>query len=93
MTHSILERYGEPWIRRELGMPLRTIQDHDGKVWDVALGKESYGVRVLLFSSRHAAEVRKCVMEASTQLDALEELVKLTDEELRARLRASEVWS
>jgi hypothetical protein len=72
---------------------MRTIKDAEGRIWDIAVGKESYGVRVLIFSVRGARDIRKHAMAASSTLAAADELESLSDAELRARLGNAEPWS
>jgi hypothetical protein len=50
---------------------MRTIEQADGTVWDVAVGKESYSGLVLLFTPRRGAGVwRRAMPEWSTQPEA-----------------------
>lgn len=71
---------------------MRIFQDEQGRTWDVTLGRESWGTLVLLFALREGSEVRKTVLASETALDAQGELDALTEEELRARLAASQPW-
>jgi hypothetical protein len=72
---------------------MRAFVDDAGRRWQVALGKESWGTLVLLFSPADGGDARTSVLAAETSLDASAELDALTDEDLRERLRASRPWS
>lgn len=49
---------------------MRTIEDRSGAAWDVAVGKESYGTMVLLFSRRGARNVRRITVDAISRMQA-----------------------
>jgi len=70
----------------------RTIRDSRGRHWDIVVGRESYGMQVLLFFPSSGEGVRKKAMEASTRLDAEAELANLSDRELEQRLRDAQAW-
>ncbi|HEX9626213.1 MAG TPA: hypothetical protein VGA00_04685 [Acidiferrobacterales bacterium] len=72
---------------------MRTIQDAEGRIWDIAVGKESYGVRVLIFSVRGVRDIRKHAMAAGSTLAATQELESLSDAELRVLLGRAEPWA
>jgi hypothetical protein len=71
---------------------VRGFTDDAGGHWDVALGKESWGTLVLLFSPRGGGEARTSILAAETSLAANAELDALTDDDLRERLRDSRPW-
>lgn len=68
---------------------MRSIQDLAGATWDVAVGKESYGSMVLLFSRLGNEEVRRCAIEASSRLEAERMLSAFSLETLRSKLSAA----
>ncbi len=68
---------------------MRSIEDHSGATWDVAVGKESYGNMVLFFSRRGGREVRRVTIEANSRLEAERMLRSLETESLRSKLSAS----
>lgn len=70
----------------------RSIIDGEGREWDVTVGRESYGMQVLLFFSRNGEGTRKAMLASSTQIEALAEFDGLDDAALRARLEASVAW-
>ncbi|MCP1673123.1 hypothetical protein J2T57_000215 [Natronocella acetinitrilica] len=70
---------------------MRAIIDADGREWSVTLGRESYGMQVLLFVAAGAG-VRKALLASDTRIDAQAELDQLTDAGLRERLAASVPW-
>ena len=71
---------------------MRRIIDDEGGIWDVMLGKESWGTLVLLFSPIGGGQVRKSVLQSETSLAASSELDAMDDVQLRARLRESSPW-
>ncbi|RFA30052.1 hypothetical protein CAI21_07515 [Alkalilimnicola ehrlichii] len=71
---------------------MRTLIDVEGKEWDVAVGRESYGMQVLLFFPRGGGEIRKAMMGSSTRLDAQQELDSLNRQALQERLESSQPW-
>lgn len=68
---------------------MRTIEDENGRVWDVAVAAASYGMHYLVFAARAQHDIRQTPMTASTQLDAERELAALTEEELRVSLASA----
>ncbi len=72
---------------------MRTIVDQNGRLWDVVTGRESYGVRVLLYCSRDGNAVRKSALDSTSSLFAENEFQLLSDYELRQRLAHAEIWS
>ncbi len=72
---------------------MRSFEDANGNIWDVSLGRESWGTLVLLFSRRQGDEVvRKTMLASETVLEAQGELDALTEAELRERLVRSQPW-
>lgn len=71
---------------------MRTFRDRNGRRWQVAVGRESYGVRVLLFTPLGASGVRKLPLESRNSLDAGVELAALSVATLRDRLERSVPW-
>jgi len=69
---------------------MRSFVDERGERWEVAVGKESYGNLVLLFTS--GDRIRRLVLAATSRLEAEGELVSLSEVELRARLASAEWW-
>ena len=69
---------------------MRTIQDENGHIWDVAVAAASYGMHYLVFAARGEHDIRQTPMIASTLFDAERELAALTDEELRTQLENAE---
>jgi hypothetical protein len=72
---------------------MRRITDESGKRWDVALGRESWGSFVLLFTPLDGGEARKATLASETMLQADQELDSLSDEALRERFTRSEPWA
>lgn len=68
---------------------MRTIEDKNGRVWDVAVTAASYGMHYLVFAARAQHDIRQTPMTASTLFDAERELAALTEEELRASLASA----
>ncbi len=71
---------------------MRSIDDNQGQTWDVAVGRESYGMQVLLFFPRGGGGIRKALMRSDTRLDAQREMDESTDAELLERLDVSTPW-
>jgi hypothetical protein len=71
---------------------MRTFTDDEGTVWTAALGRESWGTFVVLFSPAAGGAARKAALAAEDALGAQRELEALSTEQLRARLAASEPW-
>lgn len=71
---------------------MRTFHDESGRLWEVTVGRASYGTQVLIFSRRDSRDVRQTLMDANSPLDAQNEFNELGDEELRHRLMRSEEW-
>ncbi len=78
------------WRRRpRYGSSMRTIEDENGGIWDVAVAAASYGMHYLVFAARGHHDVRQIPMTASTLFDAERELAVLTEEELRMSLASA----
>lgn len=71
---------------------MRVFSDDTGRLWEVAVGRASYGTQVLIFSRREGHEIRQVLMDANSPLDAESELSELGDDELRRCLAESEDW-
>jgi hypothetical protein len=71
---------------------VRAFTDDAGRPWQIALGKESWGTLVLLFTPTDGGDARTSVLAAETMFDASAELNALSDADLRARLRDSRPW-
>lgn len=56
------------------------------------MGREAYGIHVLLFSPEGGGEVRKAVMASTTRLEAHREFDALSDAELCEHLARSQSW-
>jgi hypothetical protein len=69
---------------------MRRFPDRAGRTWEAAIGRESWGTFVLLFTGEDGP--RKAVLGAETQLDAQRELDALSDGQLRERLEGSQPW-
>ncbi|MDX1528308.1 MAG: hypothetical protein R3337_06740 [Gammaproteobacteria bacterium] len=70
---------------------MRSIEDQTGVVWDVAVGKESYGSMVLLFFRRDDDEIRRISIDANSRLEAEAMMRALDADDLRSRLLAASV--
>lgn len=75
-----------PFVRRTM----RSFQDQDGRRWLAAVGKESYGTLVILFSREGDGEVLRGLLGASTRIAAESELAALGEDDLRSRLAEAE---
>lgn len=56
------------------------------------MGRESYGIQVLLFLPEGGGDIRKAVMVSTTRLEAHRELDALSDTELCEHLGRSQSW-
>lgn len=72
---------------------MRTFADEAGSQWSVALGRESFGTFVLLFTREDAVDVRKSMLPSEGSAQAESEFAELTDDALRARLASALPWS
>jgi len=71
---------------------MRRFTDDDGQPWDAAIGRESWGTFVILFTPVSGGGSRKTMLGADAMLDAQQELDALDENELRQRLIASQPW-
>jgi hypothetical protein len=71
---------------------MRVFEDAGGHVWDVMVGRGSWGSLVILFSLRGDNENRTADLTAETARQAEQELAALSDDELRERLAGSKPW-
>jgi len=71
---------------------LRRFIDAEGAGWEVAIGRESWGTFVLLFSPRDGRGARKSVLRSESHVAAEQELQGMGDEDLRRRLETSDPW-
>lgn len=71
---------------------MRSVTDAEGRLWDVTVGRESWGALVLLFSLREGREFRTAPLAAETTAEAEREMAELSPEALRERLAASRPW-
>ena len=71
---------------------MRSFHDQSGRLWDVTVGRASYGSHVLIFSRREGREIRQTPMDAGSPLDAQGELADMPEDELRLRLDRSQEW-
>lgn len=71
---------------------MRHFTDRKGNPWDAQVGRESYGLHVVLFMAPGSGEVRQTMLAADTWLGAEDELAALTEDELRERLEAARPW-
>jgi len=69
---------------------MRRFRTTDGSEWEAAIGRESWGTFVLLFTGRDGP--RTSVLASETQLDAQREVEEMSEETLRERLARSEPW-
>ncbi len=72
---------------------MRSFRDGEGNEWDVMVGRESWGMLVLLFSSRRGSDNRTSPLAAETAREAERELEALDEDTLRERLADSAPWS
>ncbi|MBA1148498.1 hypothetical protein H0Z60_15725 [Ectothiorhodospiraceae bacterium WFHF3C12] len=71
---------------------MRTLTDDNGTTWTATVGRESYGMQVILFFPDDGKGVRKALMASDTRLDAQRELADMDAETLRERLDVSQPW-
>jgi hypothetical protein len=72
---------------------MRRFSDTDGQPWEAAVGRESWGTFVILFSAVAGGPPRKTMLGAESMLEAQQELDALSEADLQARLASSEPWS
>lgn len=63
-----------------------------GTRYDVSVGRESYGMQVVLFFPQGGGDVLKAMLAAETRLDAQAELDAFSDEDLRECLDRAIPW-
>ncbi|GEM_PF-377934 len=69
---------------------MRRITDDDGSIWDVLVGRASWGVFVLLFvpvGGASSGSPRQWMLEAEAADQAERALAEMSEEELKERLR------
>jgi len=66
--------------------------DAEGRRWAVSVGRESYGIVVLLFAPMQGEGVRKAMLGVDTRLEAERELAAMSEEQLLEHLEASIPW-
>ena len=71
---------------------MRDFIDPDGCRWSASVGRESYGMLVVLLVPANGGGVRKAMLAAETRLEAQQELQALSECELQERLEASVPW-
>ncbi len=71
---------------------MRSFHDEAGRLWDVTVGRASYGAHVLIFAQRGGREIRQTPMDANSALDAQNELGDMAEDDLRVRLGRAEEW-
>ncbi|MGH7458307.1 MAG: hypothetical protein ACREKN_04370 [Longimicrobiaceae bacterium] len=72
---------------------MRRFQARDGALWDVTVGRESWGKLLLLFAPRAGGGVRQSVLPHQTVLAAERALAGMSGEELREHLDRALPWS
>ena len=78
---------------------MRRLEDANGRIWDVVVGRESWGALYAIFVPKAVSadgaepttspEVRQAPLDASAYADANEELEAMTDAALRELLARS----
>ncbi|HET8700713.1 MAG TPA: hypothetical protein VFL97_03495 [Nitrococcus sp.] len=71
---------------------MRAFHDRSGRRWEAVVGRESYGIQLLLFLPEGGGQARKTVMASTTRLEAYRELDAMSDTELCERLGHSQSW-
>ena len=72
---------------------MRSLTDECGVRWDVAVGKESYGNLVLLFSRADSDMVLRATIAAASRLEAERTLRNANLDELRRLLSDASPWT
>ncbi|MGA9853034.1 MAG: hypothetical protein WBR15_08900 [Gammaproteobacteria bacterium] len=72
---------------------MRNFSDISGQVWQAALGHESHGNMVIIFSRLGSFEVFKSGLDANNRLDAENEIAALSEKDLCTRLQTAKPWS
>ena len=71
---------------------MRRFSTNDGALWDAAIGHESWGTFVVLFTPVSGGGARKFTLSEETALAAETELGARSDAELRDLLADSSPW-
>lgn len=71
---------------------MRHYVDECGRGWTVLVGRESYGMQVLLFFPDGGGEVLKALMAADTRLGGQQELDGMNDDDLAVALESAVPW-
>ncbi|HET9679031.1 MAG TPA: hypothetical protein VFP95_00550 [Gammaproteobacteria bacterium] len=69
---------------------MRTVEDHQGASWQVAVSKESYGALFLLFCRDSDNQCRRYIVNEETLLQAEQALVNMTQTALQDALSEAE---
>ncbi|MGH8413805.1 MAG: hypothetical protein ACRESX_03650 [Gammaproteobacteria bacterium] len=72
---------------------MRSFSDSSGQLWQAALGHESHGSMVIIFSRLGSFDVFKSRLDANSRLDAENEIAALSEHDLCVRLQTAEPWS
>ncbi len=72
---------------------MRSFTDSSGQAWQAALGHESHGTMVIIFSRLGSFDVFKSGLNAGNRLDAENEIAALSEQDLCTRLQTAEPWS
>lgn len=72
---------------------MRHFTDLRDRGWTAQVGRESYGMQVLLFFPDGGGEVLKTMLAATTRLDGERELAAMDDDALREALARAQPWS
>lgn len=72
---------------------MRTFTDNrTGTIYDLTIGRESYGMLVVLFFPRNGGQVLKSLLESDTRLEAQAELENLDQAGLNRHLEKAMSW-
>ncbi|WP_435103387.1 hypothetical protein [Arhodomonas sp. AD133] len=71
---------------------MRTLTDDNGRQWTAVVGRESYGVHVILFMASGGGAAMQAPLDSETWLEAERELEALDDGELQQRLSGAWPW-
>jgi hypothetical protein len=71
---------------------MRRFVDEKGTAWDAAIGRESWGTFVILFTPADGDPPRTAPLGSENMLEAQRELDGLSETELCARLATSQPW-
>jgi hypothetical protein len=72
---------------------MRRFEDTDGRLWEVIVGRESWGANYALFvpAAGTAADVRQAILRGASFEDAVTELDELDDDGLQKLLDISTI--